>query len=265
MREPYSGIKEQYMESLDYFDSSNIVGCFLQGSQNYELSTPNSDIDSKLIVVPTFREIAMNEKPISTTHIHKNNEHTDFKDIRLYIDSFRKQNINSLEILFTKYFIINPSYESQWNRLIEAREEIARMNPIRGFEAMRGVAFQKYKDMYHPTASRQAAFEKYGYDPKSLHHLVRIGDFMNRSLRGDSYEECLTPENKDYLIKLKMGELTAPHAKVVAETALDVIDGHLSRALVKWGDAGENEEMCNLLYDVQYEIMKIAMKKELSK
>lgn len=265
MREPYSGIKEHYMESLDYFDSSNIVGCFLQGSQNYELATPNSDIDSKLIVVPTFREMAMNKKPVSTTHIRRNNEHIDFKDIRLYIDYFRKQNLNSLEILFTKYFIINPLYEEQWNRFVEAREEIARMNPIRCFESMRGVAYRKYRNMYHPTEGRKEIFEKYGYDPKELHHLMRIEGFMNRFIRGDSYEECLIPENKDYLIKLKMGELSAPHANIVADTALGVVDSHLSRALTKWDGVKENPKMVELLHDVQYEIMKIGISKELSK
>ena len=263
MREPYSGIKEHYAESLSYFDSSNIVGCFLQGSQNYELSTPNSDIDSKLIVVPTFREIAMNEKPVSTTHVRENNEHIDFKDIRLYIDTFRKQNLNFLEILFTKYFVINSKYEEQWNRLVEAREEIARMNPIRCFESMRGVAYTKYKHMLKPTEGRMEVFEKFGYDPKELHHLMRIEGFMNRFYKDVPYEECLIPENKDYLISIKNGEISAAHATIIADQTLAVIDSHRDRALVKWEGVKENPAMVELLKDVQYEIMKIGILEEL--
>ena len=143
-------LEEHYNEACQYFAHDNIVGLFCQGSQNYGLDIPGSDLDTKLIVTPTFQDLAFNKKPVSTTHVRANNEHIDFKDIRLYIDSFRKQNLNLLEILFTKYFVINPLYEEQWNRLVEAREEIARMNPIRCFESMRGVAYRKYRNMYHP-------------------------------------------------------------------------------------------------------------------
>ena len=94
---------EHYEEALHYFDNNKIVGIFLQGSQNYGLDYEESDIDTKLIVVPTFKDIAMNKQPVSTTHFRANDEHTDFKDIRLYMQTFRKQNLNFLEILFTKY------------------------------------------------------------------------------------------------------------------------------------------------------------------
>ena len=92
---------DHYKEASDYFDDNQIVGCFLQGSQNYQLDLPSSDVDTKLIVVPSFKDIALNRKPVSTTHIRANEEHTDFKDIRLYMETFRKQNLNFLEILFT--------------------------------------------------------------------------------------------------------------------------------------------------------------------
>ena len=109
-------VKEHYNEALAYFPEDRIVGIFLQGSQNYGLATPQSDVDTKLIVTPTFKDIAMNRKPVSTTHIRANEEHIDFKDIRLYIQTFRKQNLNFLEILYTDFAIVNPIYEKQQNQ-----------------------------------------------------------------------------------------------------------------------------------------------------
>ena len=88
------------------------VGIFLQGSQNYKLDYEGSDVDSKLIVLPSFEDFVLNRKPQSYTHIMENDEHVDVKDIRLMFDCFRKQNINFVEILFTKYRILNPKYES---------------------------------------------------------------------------------------------------------------------------------------------------------
>lgn len=119
----FERVREHYDEALTHFTEDQVVGIFLQGSQNYGLDTPQSDVDTKLIVVPSFKDIAMNRKPVSTTHIRANDEHTDWKDIRLYIQTFRKQNLNFLEILYTDFAIVNPIYEKQWNRLILKQEK----------------------------------------------------------------------------------------------------------------------------------------------
>ena len=97
---------DHYNEALEYFPKNNIVGIFLQGSQNYRLETEFSDVDTKLMVTPTLDEICFNRAPHSTTHVRANDEHIDFKDIRLMLQTFRKQNLNFLEILFTDYKVI---------------------------------------------------------------------------------------------------------------------------------------------------------------
>ena len=56
---------EHYEESLKYFKEEQIVGCVLQGSQNYQLDYEGSDVDTKLIVVPSFKDICLNKKPFS--------------------------------------------------------------------------------------------------------------------------------------------------------------------------------------------------------
>ena len=85
-----------------------------QGSMNYNLEYEESDMDTKAILVPTLDELVHNYKPISYTHVRKNEEHIDFKDIRLMFDCFRKQNINFIEILFTDYFWINDLYKMKF-------------------------------------------------------------------------------------------------------------------------------------------------------
>jgi predicted nucleotidyltransferase len=99
-------VVEHYNESLQYFPENKIIGIFLQGSQNYGLETKESDVDTKLIVAPSFKEFAFNLQPMSTTHVRKNNEHIDFKDVRLMFKTLKKQNLNFLEILFTDYCVI---------------------------------------------------------------------------------------------------------------------------------------------------------------
>ena len=80
----FQRLQEHYDESLQYFPEEQIVGVFLQGSQNYGLDYEGSDVDTKLIVVPSFKDVCLNKKPVSTTHVRANDEHTDWKDVRLY-------------------------------------------------------------------------------------------------------------------------------------------------------------------------------------
>ena len=57
-------LEEHYNEARQYFAHDNIVGLFCQGSQNYGLDIPGSDLDTKLIVTPTFQDLAFNKKPL---------------------------------------------------------------------------------------------------------------------------------------------------------------------------------------------------------
>ena len=84
-------VREHYNEALKHFHEDRIVAIVLQGSQNYGLDTMNSDIDTKLILTPTFEDIAMNRQAISTTYIRADNSHTDWKDIRLMLKTFRSR------------------------------------------------------------------------------------------------------------------------------------------------------------------------------
>lgn len=261
----YDKVIEHYEEALHHFDNNKIVGIFLQGSQNYGLDYEESDVDTKLIVVPTFKDIAMNKQPVSTTHFRVNDEHIDFKDIRLYMQTFRKQNLNFLEILFTPYFIINDDYRDEWNRLIKAREEIAHMNPYQAVKSMQGIAKEKYHAMCHKYPKRMHMIEEFGYDPKQLHHLLRVEEYLKNYLVGRSYEECLQPRDSEYLIAVKKGLHTLDEAKDLADEALADIDLVCEKFFEIVKKPEEDAMVRALLDDVQYNIMRIAVKGELSK
>lgn len=256
-------VREHLEEAFEHFPEDRVVGIFLQGSQNYGLEIPGSDVDTKLIVTPTFKDIAMNHKPVSTTHVRANEEHIDFKDIRLYIQTFRKQNLNFLEILYTDFAIVNPIYEKQWNRLVESREAITHFNPYRSVQSMKGIALEKYHAMEHEYPSKVEVLKKYGYDPKQLHHLVRVEDYLGRYINGESYESCLDPgPMKQELIEIKMGKYSLADARSIADKAKAHVEEMAEYAYSIYPNE-EDSEVNKLLDDVQYEIMRIAVKGEL--
>lgn len=263
IKDPRAGLQNHLYEADLRYNPNQIVGIFLQGSQNYGLETEKSDIDTKLILTPSFFEVAMNKKPVSTTHILANDEHLDAKDIRLYMETFRKQNLNFLEILFTPYFWVNPIYRDDWNGLIAEREQIARMNPVRAVKSMKGIAMEKYHALKHPYPSKLKILEEYGYDPKQLHHLLRVEEYLRRYIKGEPYAHCLKPRDPEYLKEVKLGLYNESVADQVAAESIEHI-----QEMTEWycQDRVEEEDELtrSLLSSVQYDIMKTAVKRELN-
>ena len=256
-----SGVNEHYQEALKYFKEFQIVGIFLQGSQNYGLDYEKSDIDTKLIVIPSFEDIAFNRKPVSTTHVRENDEHIDFKDIRLYMQTFRKQNLNFLEILFTDFKIVNPEHEANWGVLVDNRERIARYNPYQAIKSMKGIAMEKYHAMEHEYPSKIEVLKEYGYDPKQLHHLLRVEEYIGRYIAGEAYEDCLRPRRPEYLLDVKRGYYDLDTARVVANTAIN----NVIRVADAFAEKVENKgdpEVDDILDGVQYGIMRQSVANE---
>ena len=217
----YRNIKEVEERINEHRDELRKLGhdyffVALQGSWNYGLGYEKSDVDTKALVLPTFREITLNKKPISTTHIMENNEHLDLKDIRVMFENFWKQNINFLEILFTKYVVINPAYLEQYFALVGMREDIAHYDVTRAVNCMCGMAMEKYHALKKPYPATMADIEKYGYSPKEFHHIIRMYNFLRNYIEGMSFEECLTTHNPypyEMLMKAKRGELSLDFAE----------------------------------------------------
>ena len=222
------------------------VGLFLQCSQNYNLDYEGSDIDTKAIMLPSFSDFVLNAKPLSTTHIMENNEHVDFKDIRLMFDCIKKQNVNFVEILFTPYSIINPEYADLFQPVLDAREEIARYNNYAGMNCIMGMALEKQKAMEHPYPATMDKIEAFGYDPKQLHHALRLREFMTREVKRGCYSlkearalmstaiQSMTEDKKRYMDTVPVS--INQHANEVLQKATVEI---LKRSFLKEIQGGE--------------------------
>lgn len=82
-------------------------------------------------------------------------------------------------------------------------ESISRMHPNQALRCMAGTSAEKYKALEHPYPNTMEKINKFGYDPKQLHHILRLNDFMKRFIAGESYESCLVPKHIGYLMKVK--------------------------------------------------------------
>lgn len=265
-----NGVRKHYEEALKLFPADRIVGVFAQGSMNYGLDYEGSDIDTKCFLVPTLEDIIFNKKPISTTHIRANEEHIDFKDIRLFLTTVRKQNLNFMEILFTKYKIVNPTYEPMWNRLIENNEQIARYNPVGAVKTMKGIAMEKYHAMEHRYPSKIDIIDKWGYDGKQLSHLVRVREYLTRYIEGEKYSDCLISQMPDYLKALKIITdegfyYDLEGAREIAKIELNLVTKMSDKFAAAHKDDPVDWHVDVLLDDVQRDIMKLGIELEMQK
>lgn len=259
-------LREHYKYLLENYDYK-VIYLALQGSQNYELDVYDdeykSDIDTKAIIVPTLEDIAKNKKPVSETIVLPNNEHIDVKDIRVMFDTFKKQNVNYIEILFTDYYILNAEYGEYIEDLLKSAELIAHLNYNQALKCMAGMSMEKLKALQHPYPTIVDKIKKYGYDPKQLHHILRMNDFIKKYVSGKPYRDCLIPSNKEYLIEIKKGKLSCKEAVKLANE-VDKETHRIMRENLIDGDTIDKDAI-EILDNIKYLIIRKSLKEELSK
>lgn len=75
----------------------------------------------------------------------EDNAITSLKDLEEYKKLLVKSNINILETLFSKEYSYNNEFKDEIEELLDNRENIANIDPIRLLKSERGFSFQVYK------------------------------------------------------------------------------------------------------------------------
>ena len=265
-------MEKHWARALELYPEDRIVGLFLQGSQNYYMEDEESDVDTKLLVIPSLEDIVLNKQPVSTTHILDNEEHMDAKDIRLYWQTMRKGNINFVELMFARVQIVNPMYQDIWEKVLALREDIAYINPRVAMKAMMGMVNEKYFALTHRYPSRVDIIDRFGgYDPKQLHHLVRVYYFLEGYVsRAYTYHDLILMNNNH----LKRDLVTKIKRQGVAdlETALEIANKFKAKAEAlyhlcedeKVFDGKDDPTTLAAMNEVLTEFMKRSIKREVA-
>ena len=267
-QEIFNRVKEHHEEakSLGY----NVVATILQGSQNYGLEIDceeyHSDVDTKCIVIPSFDDFCSNKGRISTTYVRANNEHIDLKDVETLFELFRKANVNILEILFSKYYIVEPDYKDWFEKLRSYGERICSANKCQTFRTMSGLSMEKYKALEHPYPSIIDKIEKYGYDGKQLHHILRIANFINRYYYDESFESCLKVNQNERIDmdKAKLNKFSLKEARQLAKKFDNFTKDIKDKYCEDHKEDSIDEKMYKILNEMKVEVYKMEFRKELS-
>ena len=241
-------------------NTHDVFVCAAYGSWNYVgMSDDKSDVDTKCLTVPTFRDLALNKKTVSFTHVMENDEHLELKDVRLYFDLLKKQNPSFLEILFTDYCYVNPKYSSVFDTLKDNRELIAQYDPERLMSACLGQIFQKQKALTHRFGVQ---IDNDGYDGKQLANSYRILDMMKCIDNGGTFEEALNSSEYhiEFLSSLKRNNEPSIDKKRALELMEEIItEAQLLKQNFTLKDVVKTKEVDRLLEQALLDLFAISL------
>ena len=183
---------QQYKE---YAESQGlqVYAIALKGSQNYNLHDEESDIDANLVFIPSLQDLRTNKKykyTFPTGEVTCHNIY-DFATI------VAKGNPQWVEVCHTEYVIGDLSLFKHYT-----------LNP----SALKGMVMEKVAAFSKLYPSRAKYVEQYGYDPKQLHHIIRLYDSL---YTGDPIFKYYSAD-RDWMLDIKRGRIPTTLAEAMS-------------------------------------------------
>lgn len=149
----------------------DVIYIGLYGSQNYNLHDELSDIDCKAIIMPNLHDIIF--RKVTSTTIECEYGSIDVKDLITFYEVIRKGNFSYIESIDTP-ISIGDKY---------IKELFKQIRP--NLKSFLGAMHEKRKALTHEYPSKHEEFEKWGFDPKQYHHILRLYFLLQNNVEGD--------------------------------------------------------------------------------
>ena len=251
-----------YIESLGY----EVIGIFLQGSQNYNLDIYEddyvSDVDTKCLVLPTLNDLIEGKSMVSKKYDFEG-EQIDVKDIRVMMEMWKKQNQSYLEILFTDYKIINPKYEALLKNIFNMKEDIVEMNIPQLARCISGMSKEKVAALEHEYPATIEKIKKYGYDPKQLASIIRLTHLIENIFEKNmDFKNAVWYNNgklRDYMLDIKKGKPSLEEARVLAELYDNKTSSIKNHIVEQYGKDSFNNDIYNSLKIKVYQLVEFGI------
>lgn len=271
MIERFVNLFDEHCKTITERYPDRVLAVCVYGSQNYDLATEKSDIDTKAFILPTLRELVQYKKVSETITADHTGGLCDAKHIDLMVENFLKGNINFLEVLYSPYLSVygNEVMTNLFQDLLEMRESIVHSDVRKMLHAAAGMAEQKYVALKRPFEGKLEVLAKYGYDPKQLASMYRLQYFLDTWEKTEDFWTSIHPkgEMKEIILEMKKGVLTEEEAVKAADKCRGWIQRYMERVDQKYpreSDGYMARAMHARLHEWAYEVTKAAIQEELS-
>ena len=172
----------------------------LLGSQNYHLDDEKSDIDCRLVFIPSLKDLVFNECKSKT--IDTNDGILSIMSIQDFFFCLKKQNFNMVESIYSQYIFCNDYYQDEFQKLKNNREAISHYNIEASAKNLFGCIGQQLKLLEKSDFSNEK-------DSKTLASAMRLINLLEFYLKDHTYDECIFNSSDPSFIKqVKRGMFT---------------------------------------------------------
>lgn len=251
---------EHYQNADEHYPDR--VWCtMMYGSQNYGLATEDSDVDTKSMIIPTLRDVILGKEMVSRDLVLPDGSLDNVKDYRAMFKNYLKGNINFVETLYTDFYLVHPAYMDFFDELRKYRDLIANCQPTKLVHMAGGMARQKFVAMEKPFESKKEVLARYGYDPKQLHHLVRLRIFIYTFKHTMNFKTALDSGkmHSSELLPLKCEPLPLSEARVLANDSMKHIEDMMDRADAQLPDRHLYDEAVQFMDDLAVRMFTTAL------
>jgi hypothetical protein len=169
MKNTIMEVLEKYKKKIEE-RGHTVYAIALKGSQNYNLDDAESDIDANAVLIPTLKELRENK---SVKFSFEEGE-VVCHNIYSFAEIVAKGNPQWVEVCNTEYIIGDLSMFKTYT-----------VNP----SALKGMCMEKVHAFSKLYPSRAKYVKEFGYDPKQLHHIIRLVDILEKDVSIYKYTE----------------------------------------------------------------------------
>ena len=164
---------KRFLEDKGY----TVAGVYLKGSQNYNLSDSESDVDATAIVIPSIGNLVAR---VDLTNKYKfNTGEVTLNDPYAFAKHTVKGNCSWIEQIHTEYFVGDSL-------------DFLKPFPVKA-DSMVHMCKEKYAALSKRYPAKVDIIDKFGFDPKQLHHIIRLTRTVINSLTPTLGSRCLAP------------------------------------------------------------------------
>ncbi len=235
------------------------------GSHNYGTSTEHSDVDLKVMCLPTFEEFYNNKFDRTSDAGPDSDVDYTCHPLHEYIRHCFKGNMNFWEPFFSNHLIFNSRFvDADYKALFCRRMRNAViMNYMANFRATRGMALEKYKKFQrgvHLGNGDTHTELQIDLHNKEIQHAIRLLEFLVHYIKTDEIELDLT-DNLDSKYPTLREEPDPIHSEV-GEYLFETLDGELSSLeyVFKHFDATYYDQKVKVMDGIQRQIFELIRK-----
>lgn len=213
-------------------DNLNILFIAAFGSWNYGLQTETSDIDFKVVHIPTLEMLMKTEtlKAINSIVNLGNVGQCEIIDIQTFIERIKAFDISKIEIVFAPYIWINVIHKSLFEALKRHTLNYILHNKVYYTDSVLATCNSIYNTF--------VASDVFNYNGKKAYNIPRLKQLLNYVLFDDEYNLNINDEIvHNNIMRYKLGITEKEDAKIECRVIIE----RMNQLKSQFSNESENE------------------------